>query len=286
MNTDWLRYYVAVAETLNLQAAADRLHVTPQAVSKAIAGLEDQFKLKLVDRAHRIHGLTPAGAALLEEATTILTDLENAERRLAEWRSGQVQGPVTIAGDGLWHHYLLPGLLTELLGRYPRIRPKLHEMLAEDVERWVAAGEVDVGLLLQAPGKAELDWAVGLATPYVIVGRPQPEGLRPWQDLGYIVPRFFRREMPQSLDGWPEGKFKRRIVAEVELLETAIHLCEAGLGVAFLPELAVRERLERGTLAVAAEAPVAFDDTLYVVWRKGIRPTPAAKELLKALGAV
>jgi DNA-binding transcriptional LysR family regulator len=56
--------------------------------------------------------------------------------------------------------------------------------------------------------------------------------------------------------------------------------------VAFLPELAVRERLERGTLAVAAEAPVAFADTLYVVWRKSIRPTPAAKELLKSLGAV
>src|SRR6478672_3326558 len=99
MNTDWLRYYVALAETLNLQQAADRLHVTPQAVSKALAGLEDQFKLKLVERAHRIQGLSPAGEALLEEARTILADLENAERRLGEWKQGAPQGPVTIAGD-------------------------------------------------------------------------------------------------------------------------------------------------------------------------------------------
>lgn len=286
MNTDWLRYYVAVAETLNLQAAADRLHVTPQAVSKAIAGLEDRFKLKLVDRAHRIHGLTPAGAALLEEATAILAGLENAERRLGEWRSGQVLGPVTIAGDGLWHHYLLPGLLTELLARFPRIRPKLHEMLPEDVERWVSVGEVDVGLLLNAPAQPDLAWVEGPSTPYVIVGKPHGEGLKPWQELGYIVPRFFRRELSQSLDGWPEGKHPRRIVAEVELLEMAIHLCEAGLGAAFLPELAVRDRLARGTLAVVAEPPVAFEDKLYVVWRQGVRPTPVARELLKALGAL
>lgn len=286
MNTDWLRYYVALAETLNLQQAADRLHVTPQAVSKAIAGLEDQFKLKLVERAHRIQGLSPAGEALLEDARTILADLENAERRLAEWKLGQPQGPVTIAGDGLWHHYLLPPLLTELLGRFPRMRPKLHEMLPDDVEHWVSQGEVDVGLLLRAPVRQDLDWVEGMATPYVIAGKPRPEGPAPWQDLGYIVPRFFRREFAQSLDGWPEGKYKRRIVAEVELLETALHLCEAGLGVAFLPELAVRERIERGTLAVVAEAPVQFEDKLYVVWRKGVRPRAATAEVLKLLGAL
>lgn len=286
MNTDWLRYYVALAETLNLQQAADRLHVTPQAVSKAIAGLEDQFKLKLVERAHRIQGLSPAGEALLEDARTILADLENAERRLAEWKLGQPQGPVTIAGDGLWHHYLLPPLLTELLGRFPRMRPKLHEMLPDDVEHWVSQGEVDVGLLLRAPLRQDLDWVEGTSTPYVIAGKPNPAGKAPWQDLGYIVPRFFRREFAQPLDGWPEGKFKRRIVAEVELLETALHLCEAGLGVAFLPELAVRERIERGTLAVVADAPVQFEDKLYVVWRKGVRPRAATAEVLKLLGAL
>jgi DNA-binding transcriptional LysR family regulator len=205
MNTDWLRYYVALAETLNLQAAADRLHVTPQAVSKALSGLEDQFKLKLVERAHRIQGLSPAGEALLEEARTILADLENAERRLGEWKQGAPQGPVTIAGDGLWHHYLLPPLLTTLLATYPRIRPKLHEMLPDDVEHWVAAGEVDVGLLLQAPKRQDLDWVSGLATPYVIAGTPRAEGPGAGQDFGYSVPRICRREIAQQLAGWPVG---------------------------------------------------------------------------------
>ena len=284
MNPEWLRYFVVLAETKNFHQASDRLHITPQALSKAIAGLESELKVVLVDRAHRVRGLTAAGDALLEEARRVTAAIEDAERRMAEWRDPVPRGPVSIAGDGLWHHYLLPPLLADLVAAHPEVRPKLHEMLPEDAERWVAEGEVEIGLLLRAPMRTDLAWRAGLATPYVIVGRPGPR--RPWQEHGYIVPRFFRRETPESLDGWPEARHPRRIVAEVEMLETAIKLAEAGVGAAFLPELAVRERIAEGRLAVVAEPPVAFQDELYVVWRKDVRPTPTAKAVLAALGAL
>lgn len=281
MNPEWLRYFAMLAETRNFHAAAERLHITPQALSKAIAGLETNLKVKLVDRGHRVEGLTGAGEALLEETRIVLQSLENAERRIAEWRQGTPQGPVTIAGDGLWHHYLLPTLLADLIRAHPLVRPKLYEMLAADAESRVANGEVDIGLLLEAPQRQDVDWFAGMSSSYVIAGRPGPT--RPWQDCQYIVPRFFRKETSESLDGWPEGKFKRRIVAEVELLETAIHLCEAGVGEAFIPELAIRERIARGSLAIIAEAPCVFADQLYVIWRKGIRPSLAMKEVLDRL---
>lgn len=284
MNPEWLRYFATLAETRNFHTAAEQLHITPQALSKAIAGLEEQFKVRLVDRKHRVEGLTPAGEALLEEAQTVLQSLENAERRMAEWRSKQPKGPVRIAGDSLWHHYLMPPLLAELTNTYPGIRPQLHEMLPDDVEHWVSAGEIDIGLLLRPPTRTDLDWRAGIESPYVIAGLPQP--MRPWQELRYIVPRHFRRKMPASLDGWPEGKFKRRIAAEVELLDTAIHLVASGVGVAFLPELALREHLAQGRLAVVAEAPCQFADQLYIVWRKGIRPSSAAREVLSRLEAL
>lgn len=281
MNTDWLRYFVVLAETRNFHAAAERLHISPQALSKAIAGLEAELKVPLVDRHHRVRGLTAAGDELLEEARQVLLSLENAERRMHGWRSPEPRGPVTIAGDGLWHHYLLPPLLTDLLGQFPEIRPKLYEMLPEDAEKWVAAGDVDIGLLLRPPVRQDLGWMAGMRTPYVIAGRPGPK--RPWQECGYIVPRFFGREIPQSLDGWPDSSLERRIVAEVELLETAIHLVEGGVGVAFLPELALRDRLEQGRLAIVADAPCEFHDQLHVIWRKGVRPTRAARQMLEQL---
>ncbi len=281
MNPEWLRYFAMLAETRNFHKAAERLHITPQALSKAIAGLEAQLHVTLVERGRRVEGLTAAGEALLEETQTVLASLANAERRIAEWRQGTPQGPVTIAGDGLWHHYLMPPILLDLIRQYPLVRPKLFEMIPDDVEAWVASGDVDIGLLLRPPTRTDLDWFAGVTSPYVIAGLPGAK--RQWQDCGYIVPRLFRRDLPESLDGWPEGKFKRTIIAEVELLETAIHLVEGGLGEAFVPELAIRERVKRGTLAIAADAPVAFSDQLYVVWRKGLRPSLAMREVIGRL---
>lgn len=283
MNPEWLRYFVVLAETKNFHQAAERLHVTPQALSKALAGLETELKVTLVDRAHRVRGLTAAGEALLEQAIAVIAAVDNAERRMAEWLEPVPRGPVSIAGDSLWHHYLLPDLLAALVVEWPAMRPKLYEMLPEDAERWVAEGEVELGLLLRAPSRSDLTFWAGPTSPYVIVGKPGPK--RSWQDFAYVVPRFFRRETPDSLDGWPENEFPRRIAAEVELLETAIKLVRAGVGAAFLPELAVRDRLAAGELAIVADAPVAFQDELFVVRRKGVRPTPAARAVLTALGA-
>ena len=282
MNPEWLRYFVVLAETKNFHQAADRLHVTPQALSKALAGLETELKVTLVDRAHRVRGLTAAGEALLEEALAVIAAVDNAERRMAEWLEPVPRGPVTIAGDSLWHHYLLPDLLAGLVVEWPAMRPKLYEMLSEDAERWVAEGEIEIGLLLNAPSRTDLICWAGMASPYVIAGKPGPK--TGWQDQAYIVPRFFRRETPGSLDGWQESAFPRRIAAEVELLETAIKLAMAGVGAAFLPELAVRGQLANGELAIVADAPIAFQDELFVVRRKGVRPTPAARAVLTALG--
>jgi DNA-binding transcriptional LysR family regulator len=165
MNPEWLRYYVALAETRNFHKAAEGLHITPQALSKAIAGLETQLQVTLIDRGRRVEGLTAAGEALLEEALTVLASLENAERRIAEWRQGLPQGAVTIAGDGLWHHYLLPPLLADVIRAYPLVRPKLFEMIPDDAEARVASGDVDIGLLLRPPVRPDLDWFAGLASP-------------------------------------------------------------------------------------------------------------------------
>ncbi|MBM3268083.1 MAG: LysR family transcriptional regulator [Candidatus Sericytochromatia bacterium] len=277
MNPDWLRYFVVVAQTRNFHVAAEQLHVTPQALSKAVGALG----AVLIDRDRRVRGLTAAGEALLSEAHDVLRALENAERRMAECRDGTPRGPVTIAGDGLWHHYLLPGILADLRARYPELRPRLFEMIPDDAERHVAAGEVEIGLLLRAPRRADLDHRRGLASPYVIVARPGCSGK--WTDFAYVVPRLFGRELAESLDGWPEGEFPRRVAAEVELLETALRLAEAGVGAAYVPELAIRDRLARGTLAIVAEPPCSFVDQLYIVWRRGIRHTPAARALLAAL---
>lgn len=283
INPEWLRYFQVTAETRSLRLAAERLHITHQALSQAIARLEAHYGQTLLERGRRVRGLTPAGELLLEQSRGIIDGFETLERRMKEFRSEIPSGPVRIAGAGVIHNYLLPPILAKLLERFPEIRPQLFSMRPDEVERWVALGEVDVGLLATPPLRRDVAWSPGLASPYVIVGRPHPKVA--WDQLSYVTPRLFDGTGGQAMDGWPEERFPRRVVAEVDQLEAALSLCEAGLGAAFVPHLAIAARLERGLLAVVADAPFPFTEQFYAIWRRDVRLTPAARETLRAMGA-
>jgi DNA-binding transcriptional LysR family regulator len=177
---------------------------------------------------------------------------------------------------------VLPPVVAQLHRRHPRIRPRIHDMLPEDVERFTADGELDLGFLPRPPARPDLVAVHARTTPLLIVSAPGPK--RPWSELSWIVPRFFKRDTGISLDNWPDDRFPRQIVAEVEMLSTAIQFAEAGVGVGFLPELAIKDRLAAGRLAVVAEPPEPVEEHLWIVWRKRVRPRPAAREVLAALG--
>ena len=55
-----LNAFIAIAETGSFSGAGDRLHLTQPAISKRIAGLEQQLKVRLFDRLGREVGLTEA----------------------------------------------------------------------------------------------------------------------------------------------------------------------------------------------------------------------------------
>ena len=65
-----LNAFIAIAETGSFSGAGERLHLTQPAISKRIAGLEQQLKVRLFDRLGREVGLTEAGRALLPRALT------------------------------------------------------------------------------------------------------------------------------------------------------------------------------------------------------------------------
>jgi DNA-binding transcriptional LysR family regulator len=78
-----LRYFVVVAEELNLRRAADRLEITQPAVTKQISGLEEQVGASLFARErNRLTGLTSAGVEFLAEVRHILEQVEDAIRHV------------------------------------------------------------------------------------------------------------------------------------------------------------------------------------------------------------
>ena len=67
-----LRYFVALAESLNFTRAADRVHVTQSTLSHQIRQLEDEVGQPLFDRTGKKGVTTEAGALFLGFATRAL----------------------------------------------------------------------------------------------------------------------------------------------------------------------------------------------------------------------
>ena len=73
-----LRYFVAVAEELNVHKAATRLHLSQPPLSRQIHDLEDEVGTKLFVRSKSGMRLTEAGRTFLKEARSILAQSQRA----------------------------------------------------------------------------------------------------------------------------------------------------------------------------------------------------------------
>src|ERR1700753_3703254 len=93
---DAMQAFVAVADLKGFAAAARKLHLSPPAVTRLIAALEDRLGARLLQRTTRQGALTDAGARYLDRASRILADVEEAEPA-AESERGSPTGRLVIS---------------------------------------------------------------------------------------------------------------------------------------------------------------------------------------------
>lgn len=150
-----LRYFIAVAEELNFKRAAERVHIDQAHLSRAIRDLEDRIGLRLFVRAPRQLKLTPAGAALLKEASEVLIRIERAYRVVRE-TDMRFKAPLRVGvADGISQP-----ALTEAFIRWrshePSVPLELAEMRASELAAALEREEVDVGFSFGLPLSPEL----------------------------------------------------------------------------------------------------------------------------------
>jgi DNA-binding transcriptional LysR family regulator len=139
-----LRYFVAVAEERRFTRAAERLFITQQSLSVAIAGLERRLGVRLFIRDRQGLGLTPGGQALLVAARGILAQAATA---VEDTLRAAGAAPLRVGYAVLAASELTTPILTHLQAAEPQLEIRLRLADYDDPSAGLAAATADVALV-------------------------------------------------------------------------------------------------------------------------------------------
>lgn len=94
MELEKLRIFVAVARSGSFSLGARQLYISHSTTSRAIAALEEELGVRLVERGNRVLGLTAAGTVLLREAEELLKRAAEAADRVREAGTREKNGDI------------------------------------------------------------------------------------------------------------------------------------------------------------------------------------------------
>lgn len=139
-----LKYFIAVAEELNIGRAATRLHISHPPLTRQIQQLEEELGVQLFIRTPRGMELTPAGELLLEEARNIRSVVEQATERTQRAGQGKL-GRLDIGIFGSAIIDIIPRVLAEFRAAYPEVKVVLHSMNKSEQIEALRQRRINVG---------------------------------------------------------------------------------------------------------------------------------------------
>ena len=151
-----IRAFVAIADAGSFTSAANRLHLTPSALSLLIRDLEKNMQVRLFDRTTRSTALALAGTEFYPLARKVLDDLLRALESTQDLEQKK-RGTVRIACSPLYAATTLPEMVRRYRERYPAIDVFLLDSLNQQATTRVVTGEADFALVPQRPAPPELE---------------------------------------------------------------------------------------------------------------------------------
>lgn len=273
-----LHYLKLLAEHGSFSRAAEAAHVTQPTLSAGVQELEKILGAPLVDRARSGLILTAAGEEAVRRAGTILREAEDLVQ--AAQAAGQpLAGRFRLGVIPTIAPFLLPKALPPIRERFPKLRLFLREDLTHRLIAALRSGALDAALIALPYDMAGLDWehveddellaAVPTGHPLTAHKKVRPESLQ-GSDLILLEDGHCLREHALAACGLnpPRGDTEENFAATS--LPTLVQMVGSGLGVSFLPAMAVEAGLtEHVAVSVRPLEAAHPSREIVVCWRAG-----------------
>lgn len=234
-----LRTFIALAQTGSVHRAANRVFITPSAVTRQIQRLEAALGATLLDRRVKPPRLTPLGRSVLERGRELL--------RLSEELKAHASPEAEPTGTfqlGVSHALARPSLagpIQSLRQRFPRLGLSLRSDVTSNLLEQVRAGDMTAAVVMLPAGgtvPGGLACALIAREKFVVVRARAGQSTDiarhaadPWvlNPAGCLV--------RESLRAWLERSgISLKTAAEAHDLELQLSLVSAGAGLGLLPQ--------------------------------------------------
>lgn len=284
MEMHQIRYFLAVAGTLNFTRAAQECHVTQPSLSRAILKLEEELGGDLFRRERNLTHLTDLGRRMHPLLHQTFESAVAAKEQAASYRSG-THAPLRIGLSLTVCLDVIAPMLTELASAFRGLELHVVRTAAEDVMEALKAGKIELGIVAgEGADWDRLDHWPLFEEGFVLL--VPPDWGRSAVNLSAIgdnsvIARPYCETLAAHQSATNAGDVSRWHRHEVSSDEDAATLVACGLGVAIVPESSGR---------VLAGSVVAINDfeqtrTVGVYDVAGRQRSTAASGMLKLLRA-
>jgi DNA-binding transcriptional LysR family regulator len=265
--------FVAVAEAEGFAAGARRLSMSPPAVTRAIATLEEQLGVKLFNRTTRYVRTTEAGQRYLTDARRILADLDAADEAAAGINA-EPRGHLTITAPVMFGRmHVMPGIIN-YLERYPGTEvsavflDRVVNLLEEGIDVGIRIGELPDSTMQALPvGAVRI---VTCASPEYLSEHGSPRHPGELEEHSIIASSAGNNAVDwrfhQPRDSWTQ-RLKPRL--SVTSNDAAIEAAIQGLGITRLLSYQVAPFISAGKLKVILEDYEPPPRPVNIVHREG-----------------
>ena len=259
MNLMHWRLVLAVVDAGNITHAAAQGGMTQSGASQAIAQLEDTLGAPLFTRERRQTVPTALGLRVADEARAMLGALHRIQA-LSREASGAEGGTLRLASFPMVFSTVLPPVLRRFRQLHPAIEVVSLEATDDEVETLLAAGTVDVGVVLNAaPGRqvcplGQDEWMAVLPAAHRLARAGSATDLAALVAQPFVLATGGCSVHAQSLAA-DAGLAIADVRASVRDWSSAFALVREGLGVTLVPALTLPEN-RRGLRVLRLASPL------------------------------
>lgn len=250
-----LAYLDEVARLGSIRKAANRLNVASSAINRQILALEQELGAPLFERMPRRLRLTATGEVLIAHVRETLKGHQRAEAQIAAFK-GLTRGEVTIATMNGLAAGPLPGFLSGLLDRHPRVHVRLRVLPLDQITNAVLTGEADLALTYNPPNSpglrvvASRDLALGVAVaPTHVLTKQKVLRLADCVQFALAVADTTMTIRPAVELAFTRASILLQPTIETNSIEFMKKIARSGMAITFLNAIDVADEVEIGTIS-------------------------------------